>query len=454
MISYAEAIAQCAEHIAAHDSHGYSQPNRKGYGSEQLKFADGTPYAVHRGDYDCSEMARQCAEAAGLLSPDSYMWTGNEDAVLKSAGFEVVPLGEKRRGDILWKTGHTGIYLGDGLMADAHGDERGGIDGPSEGDQTGREIEVRSVWSCSWQRCYRPPEGYIGMQSDISRGIDVSNWQEDGGAEAIRDTACGFAIAKASEGTWFRDPYAGKNADAAAQAGKLFGYYHFANNEPAEKEAEFFVKTCREAGHMEDATLWLDYEAEAVSNGPDWAESFMTRVDELTGKTCGIYMSQSVTVSQEWARSAHRPLWVAQYATDSTVYGWEDDPWSTGVYGAWGGECAIHQYTGDGRVPGYAGSLDLNRGYFTRAEWAAWSGSEDPEEPEEPVSYSTVTFVVAVNVRTEPNTRSRIVAQYGPGESVVISGILISDGYVWGCYVGSESGEPRYVALGETNYIE
>ena len=483
-ISYAEAIAQCAEHIAAHDAHGYSQPNRKGHGSEELAFSDGTPYSVHKGDYDCSEMARTCAEAAGLLSPDSYMWTGNEDAVLKNAGFKEVKLSAKRRGDILWKQGHTGVYLGGGMMADAHGDEYGGIDGPHEGDQTGHEIEVRPVGSCSWERCYRPPAGNVEAAEapqapSIANGIDVSNWQEGGGAQAIRDTACGFAIVKASEGTWFADKYAKANADAAIAAGKLLGYYHFARRESAEAEAEWFVAKCQEAGHLDVATLWLDYEGEAIANGPAWAERFMRRVDELTGKTCGIYMSQSETLAQEWAASAHRPLWVAQYASDDPVYGWQDEPWATGVFGAWGSRCAIHQYTGDGHVPGYDGALDLDRGWFTVDEWALWASQkpadvapapEEPQEPEKPadeptesdkgyemITPMTFVFTTPVNIRKGPGLSYPTIdgeeCYYRVGESVTVDGLQVADGYVWAHYVGATSGEDRWVALGPLAYV-
>lgn len=166
MLTYADVIAEVAEHLAADDSHGYSQPNRAGDGGvEHVALSDGTVVAVHTGDYDCSEMVRTCVAAAGLLPWgywDSYMWTGNEDDVLRNAGFVRVNLSSLRRGDVLWKTGHTGVYLGDGLMADAHGDEWGGITGPNEGDQTGREIEVRGVWSCSWERAYR----YMGPERD------------------------------------------------------------------------------------------------------------------------------------------------------------------------------------------------------------------------------------------------------------------------------------------------
>ncbi len=159
MLSVPERIAQIARHIAAHNAHGYSQNNRAGDGTtEQVTLSDGSKVLVHGGDYDCSEMVRVCVNAAlsgTYRSPISYMWTGDEDSKLKAQGFTRMgyAASKVRRGDVLWVSGHTGIALGDGLQADAHGDEYGGITGPNKGDQTTHEVEVRSLRS--WSYIYR-----------------------------------------------------------------------------------------------------------------------------------------------------------------------------------------------------------------------------------------------------------------------------------------------------------
>ncbi len=164
-LTYQDMMAEVGEHIALHDAHGYSQTNREGDGTvEHLTFSDGTPYKIHGGDYDCSEDMRMCVAAVGLVPWgywDSYMWTENEDEVLTSHGFIRLPFdwGSTQRGDILWVKGHTGIALGNGLQADAHGDEYGGITGPNQGDQTGHEIEVRDLqWYWTWTYRYVGPQ--------------------------------------------------------------------------------------------------------------------------------------------------------------------------------------------------------------------------------------------------------------------------------------------------------
>lgn len=155
-LSVAERSAQTAEHIAKHDVHGYSQYNRMGYGSETITFTDKTTFIIHLGDYDCSEMARVCANAGLGIGAINYMWSGDADAKLKAAGFKRIPFSTAtvKRGDILWKTGHMGIALGNGRQADAHGDEVGGITGPRQGDQTTHEIEVRDLRT-NWVYIYR-----------------------------------------------------------------------------------------------------------------------------------------------------------------------------------------------------------------------------------------------------------------------------------------------------------
>ena len=60
------------------------------------------------------------------------------------------------RGDILLnETYHTAIYLGDGMMAHASGNEFGTATGGQPGDQTGREICVRSYYDYPWDGVLR-----------------------------------------------------------------------------------------------------------------------------------------------------------------------------------------------------------------------------------------------------------------------------------------------------------
>lgn len=56
----------------------------------------------------------------------------------------------------------------------------------------------------------------------------------------------------------------------------------------------------------------------------------------------------------------------------------------------------------------------------------------------------------ALNVRTAPTTSASVVAQYKSGQTVNLDDwYTIANGYVWGRYTGSSSGQKRYVAVGK-----
>jgi cell wall-associated NlpC family hydrolase len=54
-----------------------------------------------------------------------------------------------------------------------------------------------------------------------------------------------------------------------------------------------------------------------------------------------------------------------------------------------------------------------------------------------------------LNVREEPSITSKVVAHYEKGDTVTLeSWRTVNDGYVWGRYVGANSGKYRYIAIG------
>lgn len=174
MLTRGEAAAEVAYHIISHSAHGYSQPHRAGDGSiETLTLSDGEKVRIHGGDYDCSEMVRMCYAAVGVLPWDynaSYMWTGNEEEMLTSHGFEVVSVSSSRKtGDVLFRNGHTEIYLGNNLQGGARIAETGGIDG-KVGDQTGGEVTFSTYKASNWSKVFRYKEAQ-----------EVFGWIKDNG---------------------------------------------------------------------------------------------------------------------------------------------------------------------------------------------------------------------------------------------------------------------------------
>ena len=61
----------------------------------------------------------------------------------------------------------------------------------------------------------------------------------------------------------------------------------------------------------------------------------------------------------------------------------------------------------------------------------------------------------SVAIRTAPSTKAKALdKRYYRGESIIFDRIVAANGYVWGSYIGSSSGQRRYVAIGKMNLCE
>ena len=125
--------------IAADDSHGYDQIYRWG----------------ERGDYDCSSLVICAVRAAGIDTKWAS-YTGNMRSAFTSSGFYCRGFDNLKRGDILLNDDyHVAIYIGNGQIVHASGNEWGGATGGQPGDQTGTEICVRSYYDRPWYTVLR-----------------------------------------------------------------------------------------------------------------------------------------------------------------------------------------------------------------------------------------------------------------------------------------------------------
>ena len=152
-------------------------------------------------DRDCSSAILTCLSACGLIPASTHMWTGNERELLKECGYVQVNLRNLKRGDILWKTGHTEMYLGNGLQGGARIDEQGGTHGYTAGDQTGNEIGRSAFdqdywkWESAWRYFGTRTVGGIPIEEATAQVMDhlidhnAHGYSQDnrdgGGAERI-----------------------------------------------------------------------------------------------------------------------------------------------------------------------------------------------------------------------------------------------------------------------------
>lgn len=167
-LSPSEVAAQHAENVCRDNGRGYSQPWRKGNGQTVwYGLSDGTTYTDTSGDIDCSELGLDCYRVQGIdVGGASY--SRNMDLLLDTGNFVDVGLDPAAwtRGDLLVVPGHVAVWLGDGLLAEAHhGDYWGGLDG-DEGDQDGTEVRIRSYYDDGWTNVYhctvqRSADGWV-----------------------------------------------------------------------------------------------------------------------------------------------------------------------------------------------------------------------------------------------------------------------------------------------------
>lgn len=168
-MSVVEKAVTWAERIAADDSHGYDQASRWGP------------------DYDCSSLVISAYKQAGV--PLSSTYTGNMWRDFLDHGF-IVPQGVNlatgaclQRGDVLLnERNHTALYIGNGKILHASGNEYGGATGGKTGDQTGKEISVTGYFNFPWDVVLRyageeekpapvPSGQYIVQSGDTLWGI-------------------------------------------------------------------------------------------------------------------------------------------------------------------------------------------------------------------------------------------------------------------------------------------
>ena len=161
--------------IANDDSHGYDQTYRWG----------------EYGDYDCSSFIITGFEQAGIgLKSNGATYTGDMKSVALSIGFNEISMSDwndysqLKRGDIILNEHyHVACYIGDGQIVHASINELGTTTGGQAGDQTGKEICVRSyyVYSRGWDCVLRYKNGSSGggggTTPDIP-DIDDSNFED------------------------------------------------------------------------------------------------------------------------------------------------------------------------------------------------------------------------------------------------------------------------------------
>ena len=202
--------------------------------------------------------------------------------------------------------------------------------------------------------------------SGYQRGLDIPTVVKNGGLGAV--------VVKATEGIGWVD----KSCDGFVQQclthGIPFGFYHFARNNNAASEAEYFRNNTK--GYERRGIPILDWEdGQSVA----WVNQFVEHYHALTGIWPWVYGNawrfNQGTVNPNCGR------WIAGYPQSGIMdinFGM-NNPFPYAVNG--GGVCAW-QFTSCARIAGYGGNLDGDVFYGDAASWAKYAGgSGTPSAP-------------------------------------------------------------------------
>ena len=197
------------------------------------------------------------------------------------------------------------------------------------------------------------PSVSAASTAGLVKGIDISSHQHDGGAAIgwAQVAAAGykFAFVKATEGSYYVNPYYAADAAAARQAGLLVAAYHFAipNDSRAVLQADLAMSAAGDpaaGGQTLPLVVDLEYDPYASQDGTNecyglspgqmvaWISAFVAEVKRRTGQLPVIY------TIEDWWRActggstafAADPLWVASAGTSPKLpAGWSSTPPST-----------------------------------------------------------------------------------------------------------------------------
>lgn len=159
---------------AKDNSHGYDQSNRWGP------------------NYDCSSLIISAFKKAGISLSCTY--TGNMFADMTEHGFTDVTsrinlfsgLGLIEGDVLLNHKSHTALYIGNGQIVQASINEKGTVSGGMSGDQTGKEIGIRSYYNYPWDCVLRYTGESIKSNTNLPKTtISITIPQVEDGDEGV-----------------------------------------------------------------------------------------------------------------------------------------------------------------------------------------------------------------------------------------------------------------------------
>lgn len=239
--------------------------------------------------------------------------------------------------------------------------------------------------------------------------IDISNWQAGlDVATVVKNGGLGGVIVKATEGLGYVDKSCDKFVQQCIKNGIPFGFYHFARNNNAKAEAEFFRKNT--SGYEGKGIPVLDWEDD---QSVSWVNTFVEHYHELTGIWPWVYANP--WRFKQGKVNANCGRWVAGYPKNGITdinYGIRNSlPSSYNV----GSVCAW-QFSSSVRIGGYSGSLDGDVFYGDKEAWKKHTGSKGSSSSGSSSNTGSSSGSVAPNGMTIELALGVMNGKYGNGD--------------------------------------
>ena len=203
------------------------------------------------------------------------------------------------------------------------------------------------------------------------RGIDVSVWNENVNWQAVKDFGIKFVMIRTTMGKSNTDEAFLSHYEGARSVGLKVGAYHYSyalTPDDAVIEAEHCRNFIASAGCLLELPVFFDMEDADGYKSRHGMPSNSTLVD-ICEKECEVFENAGyqsmVYASSSWFKGKLSGLkgyekWEAHWPTYSNG---QQKGNATSPSGESADNCAIWQFTSQGRLNGYNGNLDMNYAY-------------------------------------------------------------------------------------------
>lgn len=353
------------------DTYNSHTPLARGY---ELKYTDEwcagfvSAVAIATGNTDNVPLEVSCPRMI-QIAQNMGIWQENDGYVPSPADIILYDWDDSGNGDNTANPDHVGIVesVSDGVITVIEGNMSEKV-GRRSLDVDGRYIRGFITPEYKAGEDNEPQESGGKDEDTMSmKFIDISNWQAGlNVASVVKNGGLGAVIVKATEGVGFVDKSCDGFVQQCISNGIRFGFYHFARNNDAAAEAEFFRKNT--TGYEGKGIPVLDWEdGQSIA----WVNKFVERYHELTGVWPWVYGNawrfNQGTVNTNCGR------WVAGYPSNGITdinYGLNNDcayKVNNGLVCAW-------QFSSSVRISGYSGNLDGDVFYGDATAWDKYAG--------------------------------------------------------------------------------